>query len=130
MLRQLDTLIGFVIVMLLASLLVTIITQIVSSALGLRGRNLADALVAMICKIDPDIKLQLATMLIDKVLTHPVISDSVLSMSSKKKWPIGWKRATAIRPDELVQILKDIAGTTNIPQGTPTTISEAAAKLT
>src|SRR5260221_1160993 len=130
MLRQLDTLIGFVVVMSIVSLMITIITQAVSSALGLRGQNLADALEAMIHKIDPDIGQQIADLpnkLVNEVLTRPVISDSNLSMS--KNWPIIWKRATAIRPDELLQISKDIAGTTALPAGAPTTASEAAAKL-
>src|SRR5690349_8981208 len=101
MLKQLDTVIGFVVVMSLVSLMITILTQMVSSLLGLRGKNLADALEAMIHKIDPKIGEQ-AKALIDQVLTRPVISDSMLSM--RKNWPIAWKRATAIRPDELIQI--------------------------
>jgi hypothetical protein len=75
MLRQLDTLIGFVVVMSIVSLMITIITQIVSSALGLRGQNLADALEAMIHKIDPEIGQHIANGLVNEVLTRPVISD-------------------------------------------------------
>jgi hypothetical protein len=110
MLKHFDTLIGFVVVMSLVSVLITITTQVVSAVLGLRGRNLADALEAMLHKIDPQINDRLeggAKKLADAILTRPVISDSVLSMS--KKWPISWKRASAIRPDELLHILRDIA---------------------
>ena len=106
MLKQLDILIGFAVVMSVVSLLITIITQIVSSLLGLRGRNLADALEAMAQRIDPDIDKEvkgLAKKLADQVLTHPAISDSALSIA--KKWPVTWKRASAIRPDELLEIL-------------------------
>jgi hypothetical protein len=126
MLKQLDTVIGFVVVISLVSLMITIITQMVSSLLGLRGKNLADALEAMIHKIDPKIGEQ-AKALIDQVLTRPVISDSILSM--RKNWPIAWKRATAIRPDELIQILQEIAGQTAAPAESPKTVPEAAAKL-
>ncbi len=110
MLHSLDTLIGFAVVMSVVSLLIMIITQAVSAALGLRGRNLSDALEAMFRKIDPEINKHAenaAKNLADAVLTQPVISDSMLSMC--KKWALRWKRASAIRPDELLQILGDIA---------------------
>lgn len=82
MLKQLDTLIGFAVVMSVVSLLITIVTQTLSALLGLRGKNLADALEAMICMIAPTITSQSAKDLVMKVLTHPVISDSVLSMAT------------------------------------------------
>lgn len=110
MLKQIDTLIGLSVVMLVVSIFITIITQIFSSLLGLRGKNLASALEAMIYKIDPDITANvkgLAKQLADRVLTHPAVSDSMLSM--KKAWPMAWKRASAIRPDELLDVLKRIA---------------------
>ena len=109
MLHSLDTLIGFAVVMSVVSLLIMIITQAVSAAFGLRGKNLSDALEAMLHKIDPDINKQsndVAKRLADAVLTRPVISDSTLSMC--KRWPVTWKRASAIRPDELLQVLRDI----------------------
>src|ERR1017187_5576235 len=120
MLKQLDTLIGFAVVMSVVSLLITIITQMISSALGLRGKNLADALQAMVQKIDPQNDPQAAERLIHRILTHPVISDSTLSMS-KQFWdrvPLlswlrrRWKTTSAIRSDELLEILKDLAGVT------------------
>lgn len=130
MLKQLDVLIGFSVVMLVASLLITIITQMISAALGLRGRNLADALEAMMHKIDPQIgdKVKdLGKQLADKALTCPVISDSTLSMA--RQWPMVWKRASAIRPDELLEVLRDIAGATVAPAGAPANTQEAAARL-
>ena len=121
MLKQLDTLIGFVVVMSVVSLLITIITQMVSSLLGLRGKHLADALVVMIDKIDPQLDATTRANLAIGILTRPVISDSMLSMSEKiwDKVPLlswlrsRWKIASAIRPDELLEILKDISGMTS-----------------
>jgi len=130
MLKQLDIVIGLSVVMLIVSLLITIITQFVSCLLGLRGSNLSDALEAMIFKIDPDMDAQvkgLSKKLADQVLTHPAVSDSVLSMA--KDWPLAWKRATAIRPEELLDVLKQIAVKTPVPTGSPTTVAEAAARL-
>jgi hypothetical protein len=132
MLKQLDTLIGLSVVMLVVSLFITIITQIFSSLLGLRGKNLADALEAMAHQIDPDIDKNvkgLAKELADQVLTHPAVSDSMLSM--RRDWPIAWKRASAIRPDELLDVLKLIGGNTSVAVDSPppNTVGEAAARL-
>ncbi len=116
MLKQLDTLIGFAVVMLVVSLLITIVTQMVSSLLALRGKNLADALQVMMNKIAPGIGAAQALGLAHEILTQPVISDSMMSMSEKiwDKVPglarlrKGWKIGSAIRPDELYEVLKDI----------------------
>jgi len=125
MLQQLDVLIGFVVIMSVVSLLITIVTQIISSALGLRGLNLADALVAMIHKIEPSLDNN-AKALVDRVLTQPVISDSTLKMSNTF-WPTFLKRATAIRADELLAILNDIKA--NRDGKTPPTERDTASKL-
>ncbi len=107
--------------MAVVSLLITIVTQMVSAGLGLRGKYLADALETMIYKIDPTIRDQvhdLGEQLAKWILTHPVLSDSILPMSPNG-WDqipgIAWLRrrwriASAIRPDELFQILQDVAG--------------------
>jgi hypothetical protein len=118
MLKQLDTLIGFAVIMTVVSLLITILTQMISSLLGLRGKNLADALEVMIHKIDPGLDQKIRQQLIGDVLTRPVISDSVLSMSEKwmDKIPLlswfrrRWKASSGIRANELLEVLKDIAG--------------------
>ncbi|HEY0791332.1 MAG TPA: hypothetical protein VGD78_09750 [Chthoniobacterales bacterium] len=110
MLKSLDTLIGLAVVMTVMSLLVTVITQMISALLGLRGRNLADALVILFHQLDPDLKKTggtVARRLAHAVLTHPMISDSTLSMCKKR--PLWWKLASAIRPTELEQVLTDLA---------------------
>ena len=129
MLTQLDTLIGFVVVMSVVSLLITIVTQIFSSLFALRGRNLFDALVAMIHKINPSLD-QNAKALVDRVLTHPVISDSIVSMAST--WcPTFLKRASAIRPQEFLDVLSDIAANAGatIPQAEKDTAKSLLDKL-
>jgi hypothetical protein len=116
MLTQLDTLIGFVVVMSIVSLLIMVGTQAVSSFLGLRGKNLADALEVLFHKIEPEIDASGCRQLIDDVLTSPVISDSMLRVRKAegfftkvlpfaRKLRHGWMRATAIRPDELFEML-------------------------
>ncbi len=102
--------------MLLVSLLITIVTQMVSSLLGLRGKNLADALQVMMNKIAPTIPPGPAQELVKEILTHPVISDSAMSMATKGWdwiWVLRWLRqkwkvASAIRADELYDILQQM----------------------
>jgi hypothetical protein len=116
MLKQLDTLIGFAVVMLVVSLVITIVTQMVSAFLGLRGKNLADALRVMIFKVAPDVTPENAQALAKHVLTHCAISDSAMSMASKwwdrvpgLRWlRQRWKTASAIRPEELYDFLKEM----------------------
>jgi len=105
MLKQLDVLIGFAAVMSLVSLLITVITQWISSALDLRGKNLLSALEAMFRTLRPDLKdagKNKAFALADAILRHPIISDS--SQSGNKR-----TLASAIRPEELLSIIEKIA---------------------
>ena len=55
MLQSIDTLIAFVVIMTVASLFVTIIVQMFSAALSLRGKNLANALAITFQTIDPSL---------------------------------------------------------------------------
>jgi len=111
MLAYLDTLIGFAVVMLGASLVITILTQMISGLLSHRGANLRWGLETMFKNL-PDCPLlndaNRAAMVAKDVLTHPLISDSIFSL--KPQWLADRVRlATAINPDELVGILKDLS---------------------
>jgi hypothetical protein len=106
MLAYLDTVIGFAVVMLGVSLVITILTQVVSAALNHRGKNLAWGLQTLFENVDPSLgtlKKQ-ASAVADRVLTHCLISDSWFNKH------FAWlRRATAIRPAELAAILEQIA---------------------
>ena len=111
MLAYLDTLIGFAVVMLGASLLITILTQMISALVSHRGANLRWGLETLFKNV-PSCPLMndalKAKQLASDVLTHPLISDSIFSL--KPKWLADRMRlATAIHPDELVAILKDLS---------------------
>jgi hypothetical protein len=111
MLAYLDTLIGFAVVMLGASLVITILTQMISALFSHRGANLRWGLQTMFMHL-PDCPLlnkpEYAKMAAKDVLTHSLISDSIFSL--RPKWLADRIRlATAIHPDELVAILKDLS---------------------
>jgi hypothetical protein len=125
MMERLDTLIAFAVVMLGVSLLITILTQMVSAALGLRGSSLLWGLETLFQELAPD--LEAAGIrpgdLAKEVLQSHLISDSTFSRVEKMKiigpfvgflmklplvgWLIGrWRYASAIRLEELVRMLQ------------------------
>jgi hypothetical protein len=111
MLAYLDTLIGFAVIMLGASLVITVLTQMISALFSHRGANLLWGLETMFKNL-PDCPLlndaKTAAKVATSVLTHPLISDSIFSL--KPKWLADRIRlAKAIDPDELIAILRDLS---------------------
>jgi len=76
MLDTLDTVIGFAVIMTVLSLLITLVVQMVSAALSLRGKNLANALALTFQTIDPTIG-KYAHSLAAQILRDPIFSDSL-----------------------------------------------------
>jgi hypothetical protein len=122
MLAYLDTLIGFSIVMLIVSLLITVLTQVISALLNHRGSNLLWGLKTLFAQFDPKTYAQLsanAESVARQVLTHPLISDSWFSENRFATWlgkipPLGalfarFELVTAIRTNELMDILRSLA---------------------
>lgn len=124
MLQSLDTLIAFVVIMTIVSLIVTILVQMLSAAFSLRGKNLANALALTFQTIDPTLAAS-AHQLAAKILTDPLLSDSTVTDKDRGKhetpmqtgpwyafWPC-WgkavKLANAIRPEEVYAALKKLA---------------------
>jgi hypothetical protein len=76
MLSTLDTVIAFAVIMTVLSVLITIVVQMVSAALSLRGKNLANALALTFQTIDPNIGKH-AHSLAAQILRDPIFSDSI-----------------------------------------------------
>lgn len=76
MLQTLDIVIAFAVIMSVLSLLITIVVQMLSSALALRGKNLANGLALTFETIDPSLGKR-AHQLADQILRDPIFSDSV-----------------------------------------------------
>jgi hypothetical protein len=113
-LEHFDSLFAFVIIITGISLMVTALNQMVSALLGLRGTHLRWALETLLTNLEPSLN-QYAKVISEKVLQHPLISDSVFS---RFDWALfrRWKLASAIRKDELIDILHLLA---NEPAGPP-----------
>ncbi|HEX9271034.1 MAG TPA: hypothetical protein VGA01_02350 [Candidatus Binatia bacterium] len=105
MLDSLDTLIAFILIMLVVSLLITIAVQMAASLLNLRGLNLAYGLKRTFTVIVPDSD-ENAKKLVDFILKGQFLSDSFLP-----DWRVlkPWRHATAIRPEEVFDAIQRIA---------------------
>src|SRR5690349_18832160 len=100
LLQSLDIIIGFAVVMLAVSLIITTLTQLVSGLLGLRGTNLRWGLKTLLTEAGVADPKTVA----DRVLGHPLVSDSTFSKFISRFFN-RWKLASAIRSEELTGIL-------------------------
>jgi hypothetical protein len=96
MLPQIDTMIGFSVVMLLFSLLITILVQAVVAGASLRRKNLLTGVTVILEHALPELKTR-AGEIAEKVLNH-----STVTLGNKVN-------ATAIRSDELIRVLDTLA---------------------
>lgn len=120
MLDSLDTLIAFVLIMLVVSLLITIVVQMCAAALNLRGQNLLSALDGAFAAIAPSLEAE-KHKLAGYLLKGGLLSDSFLPNSFLEKWKNNrvvsklvaglnhWRHSSAIRPGELFDAIHRIA---------------------
>jgi hypothetical protein len=76
MLQSLDLVIAFAVIMSVTSLLITVIVQMASAALALRGKNMANALSLTFQTIDPRLGTE-AHALAAYIMRTPILSDSI-----------------------------------------------------
>ena len=100
MLDSLDTLIAFVLIMLVVSMLIMICVQILSAVFNLRGKNLGRGLTHTFKTISPALGDQAQT------LACRILSGQLLSDSPMRKFG---RCATAVRPDEVFDALHRVA---------------------
>jgi hypothetical protein len=75
MLKSLDILIGFSVIMLVVSMSVTLIIQWILNLLGMRGKKLVQGVIALLKQIDPDLlTTERATELAGRILGHPMLA--------------------------------------------------------
>jgi len=122
MLQALDTLIAFIVILLIASLLVTILVQMLSAAFALRGKNLGNALALTFQSIDPNMSKE-SYALAERILSDPRLSHSTITRKrldrpppANQRYPWSWwslfnglQLTSAIRPKEIYNLLKDIS---------------------
>ncbi len=100
MLKQLDVVIAFSVIMLLLSLVVTAIVQAVSALLDLRGQNLVKAVGVLLEQADPRLKAHAQTVAA-ALVTHPSVATG---------WrAFGRPTAKALQSQEVVRLLESLA---------------------
>ena len=73
MLKTLDILIGLSVIMLLLSMIVTVITQFVTTALNSRGKHLLHGIADMLQQVHPVVTTEIAKKIASAVLSHPLV---------------------------------------------------------
>ena len=97
MLKSIDVLIGLSVVMLVASMAVTVMIGFVTYILNTRGRNLRQGIADLLCLINPQFQKGVAEKIAEAVLTHPLIRDGEKRMG------------TVVHRDELTKLLMELA---------------------
>lgn len=97
MLKLLDVIIGVVTVMLLYSMVVTVITQFITSVIRSRGRNLCAGIAGLLHQIDPGMDQKIAQSIATAVLKHPLIGGRFGAMG------------TVVHRGELTMLLMELA---------------------
>ena len=110
MLDSIDTIIAFVTIMLVVSILITVAVQIASTLLNLRGKNLVKGMIHTVTVIIPGLEDR-AKDLVKQILSGPLLSDSSVRKSTKRV-------ASAARPDEVFDAIHRIA-TGRVPAALP-----------
>ena len=119
MLDSLDTLLAFTLIFTVVSLLITIVVQMITSFLNLRGRNLAWGIAEAFEAIAPGLEAKKDTGA--KSLADHLLKDDLLSDSQIWKWTY---RTNAVRADELFDLLHRIATGKKTKTGDKTTPEE------
>jgi uncharacterized protein (DUF1810 family) len=117
MLEQIDTAIGFAVVMLLLSLMITSAVQLTSTILDLRGRNLQNALGNLLKQIAPELRAQSKRHSGIFLARGTTLADEIAAAVSTHPAFTAGRRLKAIRLDELTKVLNDLASNESMHLG-------------
>ena len=115
MLRYLDIVIAFSVIMLGLSLVITLLNQMISAFLSYRGSNLRWGIQTMLSTLNAGAFGSQAQEIANRILTEPIVSDSIVGRFGDVKVPIlgwllqRWKLASTIDADTLVRTLKKVS---------------------
>ncbi|SFM91476.1 hypothetical protein [Nitrosomonas communis] len=109
MLQSIDILIGVVVVMLVASLAVTMLTQSIIAAFGSKGRNLLQGLAGLITHLSPGFSKKHAEEIIKMVLKDDTVN------GGRKFFGLFVRYGNVIHREELTKMLLELAAKVNDP---------------
>jgi hypothetical protein len=96
-LKTLDILLGLSVVMLMVSLIVTVLTEAVTSLLQMRGKHLLEGIIGLLRQVDRDLPQQVVDEVATTILTHPLIRSK------------GCRFGTVIHREELTKLVLELA---------------------
>jgi hypothetical protein len=96
MLKSIDALLGFALVMLVASMAVTVLTQIWTTLGNTRGVHLREGLAGLLRQIDPQFSAGDAKAVMEHILTHPLIAE-------------GGRLGSLVHREEFTRLLLELA---------------------
>lgn len=97
MLKTLDILLGLSVVMLMVSLIVTVITEAVTSLLQMRGKHLLEGVIGLLKQVDREFPQHVVDAVGTAILTHPLIRSK------------GCRFGTVIHREELTKLVLELA---------------------
>jgi hypothetical protein len=97
MLKSLDVILELTVIMLVASMAVTVLTQIYTSLRNTRGAHLRSGLIDLLKQIDPTVTASIAGDIAGAILSHPLVHDS------------GNRLGSLVHRDEFTHLLMEIA---------------------
>lgn len=97
MVKSLDILIGFTVVLLVASMAVTVLTQIWTAMMNTRGSHLRSGLARLLAQIAAELRPDQAHAIAEHVLLHPMIREGERRLG------------TFVHRDELIRVLLEAA---------------------
>ncbi len=97
MLKTLDILLGLSVVMLMVSLIVTVLTETVTSLLQMRGKHLFEGVVGLLQQVDRDLPNHVVNAIATAILTHPLIRSK------------GCRFGAVIHREELTKLVLELA---------------------
>ncbi|WP_255556323.1 hypothetical protein [Methylococcus sp. Mc7] len=116
MLKTIDILLGVSVVMLIASMAVTVLTQLITDLANTRGKHLSRGLGDLLRQIDPSLSREMAEQVSRAVLTHPMISH------------VGQRLGATIHREEFTKLLLDIASG-QTPRDSKNRLSDSARQI-
>ncbi len=97
MLKSIDILVGLSVIMLAASMAVTVLTEFITHLRNTRGRNLQQGIADLLRLINPSFSKEVVDKIAAAVLTHPLIRDGKNRMG------------TVVHREELTKLLMELA---------------------
>jgi hypothetical protein len=117
MLKTLDILLGLAVVMLMVSLVVTVLTEAITTVLNMRGKHLLEGILGLLKQVDRDLPEPVANAIATAILTHPLIRSK------------GARFGTVIHREELTKLVLELAADEGPQRLKPEVLAELKSML-